>query len=335
MKIKKKLNILRHSLAFVAGVLITAPILYSFTKQPYSPPPVTRTATMATTAAAINDCLSQLGNVNGIKLYSQNDEDGALLQTLRCMGGHGTKEYFEFGSETGIEVNTRILRELYGWHGHLLDGGNENPDIALHKEYFTPSNIVSLLEKYKVSKDLDVLSVDCDYDDLFVTREILVGGYRPRVLIVEYNSNLGHELEVSAVPKPVGKERSVHWGGDCYFGASSPAIIRLVGAFGYTPVWSNNVNLMFVQKSQAKELGMIIPSLDRFPPVLKNGTIHSDCKGLFWVKFNPGVMETLATDPTVTHEAFAKSFPVVKLTYDSYDNEFSSWRIFREEEETD
>lgn len=31
-----------------------------------------------------HDCLVQLRNVKGIKLYSQNDEDGALLQVLRC-----------------------------------------------------------------------------------------------------------------------------------------------------------------------------------------------------------------------------------------------------------
>ena len=31
-----------------------------------------------------NNCLVQLGNVRGIKLYSQNDEDGALLEVLRC-----------------------------------------------------------------------------------------------------------------------------------------------------------------------------------------------------------------------------------------------------------
>ena len=31
-----------------------------------------------------NDCLVQLRNVKGIKLYSQNDEDGALLEVLRC-----------------------------------------------------------------------------------------------------------------------------------------------------------------------------------------------------------------------------------------------------------
>ena len=92
------------------------------------------------------------------------------------MGGMGKKEYFEFGSESGVEVNTRVLRELYGWHGHLLDGGNENPDIPLHKEYFTPSNIVSLLEKYEVSENLDVLSIDADYDDFWIMREIWLPG---------------------------------------------------------------------------------------------------------------------------------------------------------------
>ena len=73
------------------------------------------------------------------------------------MGGNGSKEYFEFDSESGVEVNTRILRDLYGWTGHLLDGSLENPDIPLHKDFFTPSNIVSLLQKYEVSKHLDVL----------------------------------------------------------------------------------------------------------------------------------------------------------------------------------
>ena len=129
-----------------------------------------------TTTGQSYDCLASVSHVQNIRLYSQNDEDGALLQILKCLGGHGKKEYFEFGSETGIEVNTRILRDLYGWKGHLLDGGNENPEIPLHKEWFTPSNIVSLLQKYNVDKNLDVLSVDTDYDDFWTTREILVAG---------------------------------------------------------------------------------------------------------------------------------------------------------------
>ena len=159
-----------------------------------------------------NDCFSHVSDVVGVRLYSQNDEDGALLQILWCMGGHGKQEYFEFGSETGVQVNTRILRELYGWHGHLLDGGNEDPAILLHKEWFTPSNIVSPLQKYRASKDLDVLSIDADYDDFCIMREILLAGYKPRVLIVEFNANFGHEWSVSTVAKPVGEETGIRWG---------------------------------------------------------------------------------------------------------------------------
>jgi len=170
------------------------------------------------------------------------------------VGGHGTKEYFEFGSESGVEVNTRILRELYDWHGHLLDGGYEDPSIPLHKEYFTPSNIVQLLQKYKVNKNLDVLSIDTDYDDLWIMREILVAGYKPRILITEYNCNFGYEWSVSTVMKPIGKEEDIHWSGDCYFGASASAFIKLAKVFGYTPVWSNTVNLMWVQIDLAIEL---------------------------------------------------------------------------------
>jgi hypothetical protein len=38
----------------------------------------------STSSMPTNDCLVQLGHVRDIKLYSQNDEDGALLQLLRC-----------------------------------------------------------------------------------------------------------------------------------------------------------------------------------------------------------------------------------------------------------
>ena len=176
-----------------------------------------------------NDCLSHVSHVTSLTLYSQNDEDGALLQILECMGGHGKKEYFEFGSHNGDEVNTRVLRDLYGWKGHLLDGFNENSEISLHKEFFTPSNIVSLLQKYQVSKDLDVLSIDMDYDDFWTCREILLAGYRPRVLITEYNVNFDSDrtLSVSVLPKPIGQETEVGWEADCYFDASANVFINL------------------------------------------------------------------------------------------------------------
>lgn len=283
-------------------------------------------------ATQTNDCLSRIGNVKGIKLYSQNDEDGAILQTLRCMGGHGTKEYFEFGSEDGTQVNTRLLRDLYGWHGHLLDGSNENAEIPLHKEFFTPSNIVSLLQKYGVGKNLDVLSVDCDYDDLYTTREILVNGYKPRVLINEYNVNFGSEWAVSTVAKPVGQEHTVHFKGNCYFGASAMALIRLVEPFGYIPVYSNDVNLIFVRLDQAQKLGMIIPSVENFPGPYARA-LHRGCPGRKWASIDFDIVKMKATDPNVSHTQFADSFPTVQLSSKDFPTgKRKGWRIFQEDE---
>lgn len=278
----------------------------------------------------LNDCLSRVENVRGIQLYSQNDEDGALLQILRCMGGHRSKEYFEFGSETGVHVNTRILRDLYGWQGHLLDGGHEDPSIPLHKEYFTPSNIVSLLQKYEVGKNLDVLSVDADYDDLYITREILVAGYRPRVLINEYTINFGSDWSVSTIAKPIGKEGEVGFNHNCYFGASAKAITSLVQAFGYTPVFSNDVNLMFVRLDQATELAMVIPSIDNFPGPALPKAQHKNCSGEKWKLIDLENVQTKAIDPTISHSTFAESFKDVVLTSKEYGGVKIKWRIFQE-----
>ena len=290
-----------------------------------------RTPLGTSPTAAQNDCLSRIGNVRNVQAYSQNDEDGAILQTLRCMGGHGTKEYFEFGSEDGTEVNTRLLRDMYGWHGHLLDGSNENPKISLHKEYFTPSNIISLLQKYEVSKNLDVLSVDTDYDDLYITREILLGGYKPRVLINEFNINFGSNWSVSTLQKPIGKESEVFWKGDCYMGASAMAMINLAKEFGYTPVFSNLVNLIFVRLDQAQELGMIIPSVNNFPSPFAFA-LHGNCSGRTWKLIDPNILAGKATDPKVSHSEFANSFTTVKLSHKDFTGtKGGNWRIFQEE----
>ena len=113
----------------------------------------------------------------------------------------------------------------------MLDRSNEDPPIPLHKEYFTLSNIASLLQKYKVSKELDLSSIDCDYDDFYTAREILLTGYRTCILVSEYNINFGAKWSVSAIVKPIGKELEFSWKGDCYFGVSVKAIMRLAKVF--------------------------------------------------------------------------------------------------------
>ena len=216
-----------------------------------------------------SQCLFSTPRFQGIKVYSQNDEDGILLHLLRCMGGHGKKEYFEFGAHDGMQVNTRVLRDHYGWRGLMLDGAFDKPEIGLHKEWFTPSNIVQLLEKYKVSKTVDVLSVDADCDDFWITREILLAGYKPRILIQEYNQHFDFEASISTLPKEIGKESEGH-AFRTYFGASALAFQRMLLAFGYTLVHSNKVNLFFVRTHIAAGLGLDLPAAyDVIPPLQK------------------------------------------------------------------
>ena len=214
-------------------------------------------------------CLLSTPRFQGIKVYSQNDEDGIILHLLRCMGGHGKKEYFEFGAHDGMQVNTRVLRDHYGWKGHMLDGAFDKPEIGLHKEWFTPSNIAQLLEKYEVSKTVDVLSVDADCDDFWITREILASGYKPRVLIQEYNPQFDSQTAISTLPKEIGKESEGH----CifmYYGASALAFQRMLYGFGYTLVHSNKVNLFFVRSDLASGLGLNLPAAyDVVQPVEK------------------------------------------------------------------
>ena len=117
-------------------------------------------------------------------LYSQNGEDGVILYLLTHVIKHdyrGTPvTYFEFGAESGVEVNTRLLRERFNATGVLMDGGYEDPRIGLHKEFITQENVRMLKEKYHVADDVDVLSVDLDRNDWWILKALMEGGIQVR-----------------------------------------------------------------------------------------------------------------------------------------------------------
>jgi hypothetical protein len=124
---------------------------------------------------------------------SQGSQDWYLEKIFDKIGS--TNKFFvEFGfnepnyTAGASGANTRNLYDQ-GWRGLLLDGNNDNPSINLHAHYLFASNIANIFETYKVPKDLDYLSCDMDSHDLFVFEAILQGGYRPRVITTEYNSN--------------------------------------------------------------------------------------------------------------------------------------------------
>jgi len=173
-----------------------------------------------------------LGWLHGLQrfeygVWSQNGEDGVLATIFKAIGlvgnAHtaaaapsavsgsmrswlaGGGSYVEFGAEDGQQCNTRVLREDHGWSGLLMDGGHANPAINLQREWVTAESINLLLSKHRVPPVFDLLVVDIDFNDYWVWQALLQAGqYRPRVVVVEINANLGSEraMTVRSVPSP-------------------------------------------------------------------------------------------------------------------------------------
>ncbi len=181
------------------------------------------------------------------RIFSQNNEDGVLEYIFDNIGTTN-KFYVEFGVEGAIECNTRYLYERYGWDGLLLDGSGRTPagdKRVIRNHFITAEVIVELFQKYDVPKDLDLLSVDIDRNDYYVMREILQAGYRPRVVIAEYNRNFGPK---DAFVVPYKKDE--RWRGDSHFGSSALAWVYLLDHFDYSSVYldTNGVNQFFLYR---------------------------------------------------------------------------------------
>ena len=123
------------------------------------------------------------------KVFSQNGEDGITMKLLELIydGDNHNKFYVEFGVESGKECNTRILREKYKWKGLQMDGSNEDNSINLKNEFITKENVVELFKKYDVPHNINLLSVDIDYNDFYCLKEILAN-YKCDIIICEYNA---------------------------------------------------------------------------------------------------------------------------------------------------
>jgi hypothetical protein len=179
-------------------------------------------------------------------VYSQHGEDGILDALFRTIGTTN-RYYVEFGVGDGSERNSRLLAERHGWHGLLMDGGFDDPRINLHREFITAENINDLFAKYGVPEEFDLLSIDVDGNDYWVWQR-LSERYRPRVIVAEYNANLGPNLR-----RTIAYDPEFVWSGTDYYGASLAALEALARTKGYVLVGceSLGVNAFFVRSDVA------------------------------------------------------------------------------------
>lgn len=191
------------------------------------------------------------------RVFSQWGDDG-IIQYLVSRVPTIRKEFVEFGVGDYRESNTRFLLENDGWRGLILDGGTQhirfirtNPigwrhAIEARSVMLTAENINQELLNAGFSGEIGLLSIDVDGNDYWILKAIEV--VKPGILIVEYNSIFGPDLEVTVPYDPSFSRTSKHHS-NLYFGASIAALCSAARDKGYALVGSNSagVNAYFVR----------------------------------------------------------------------------------------
>ena len=100
----------------------------------------------------------------------------------------------------------------------------------------------------RAGEKLTLLSVDTDLFDYHIVQRLMACGVRPRLLVLEYNSQVGPGVAWT-VPYPLG--RQTRWDKTGYFGASLLALAKLVRPFGYILLYADSmgVNAFFAHQT--------------------------------------------------------------------------------------
>jgi hypothetical protein len=176
------------------------------------------------------------------RVYSQYGEEG-VLETLFANVGETNRYLVDIGAGgagSGLS-NTRLFLER-GWRGVRFDVVASD---GVQAERITAENASDVFAKYNVPSEPDLLSLDIDGIDWYVLRELLIAGYRPRVICCEINGTLPAEPPVAIVYDPAHVFNETN-----YYGASLGAYRRLCEVHGYQLVWVHAaVNAFFVPES--------------------------------------------------------------------------------------
>jgi len=201
------------------------------------------------------------------RIFSQNGEDGVTMKLVELIynGNNDNKFYVEFGVQDGIECNTRILRESYNWKGLQMDGTNENNNFNLRKEFITKNNVVELFKKYNVPQNINLLSVDIDFNDFYCLKEILKN-YMCDIIICEYNST--HSVDEDKI---VIYEENGKWDGTNYFGASLLSFDKLAKKYNYSLIYCDKmgVNCFLIHNDLIKDKNIQFKNLGDISNIYK------------------------------------------------------------------
>jgi hypothetical protein len=195
-----------------------------------------------------------------LKVFSQNGEDGVLIEIFNRIGT--TNRFFvEFGIQDGIEGNAVLLAEVFGWSGLFIEA-DEDDHARLAERYdranvttkcaeVTPESVESQFASAAVPVEPDLLSIDIDGNDIYVWDAL--SRYRPRVVVIEYNSGIRESGPVAQPPDP-----SSRYTGSGAFGASLDALDVVAARRGYRLAHTDltGTNAFYVREELWPQLGV-------------------------------------------------------------------------------
>ncbi len=200
-------------------------------------------------------------NKHEYQVFSQNGEDG-IIQEIFDRIGTTNKYFIEFGVENGLECNSTNL--LYkDWKGLWIEGSDfhckqikerfkdliDKNQLSIQNEFINAENIESFFDRANAPLELDLLSIDIDYNDYYVWKAITK--YKPRVVIIEYNSIFRPDTHFVVKYNP-----NRMWDKTSHFGASLLALEQLGKQKGYclvSCVFSGS-NAFFVREDLVGDL---------------------------------------------------------------------------------
>jgi hypothetical protein len=170
------------------------------------------------------------------QVCSQNGEDGIIHEIFRRIGASG-RVFAEVGVGDGCENNTAFLVSQ-GWTGFWIDGCSNFLRALENRadlrggclKYLisiaTRENVAGLFDRLGVPREFDLLSLDIDQNTYYVWEGL--SGFRPRVVVVEYNSAIPSDIDWKGHYHPART-----WDGTQNFGASLKAFEMLGRQLGY------------------------------------------------------------------------------------------------------
>ena len=183
--------------------------------------------------------------------YAHGGED-VICRRLFARIGVCSKTAVEFGAHDALyKSNTAYFRLREGWRCILFDA--EPRSELVTRAQITAENINHVFDEAGVPKDLDLLSIDIDGNDLWVWKALT---YRPRVVIIEFNPKWSPRRRRTI---PYDASRGL-WDQTDYYGASAGALVKLAAEKGYALYASTASNLIFALEQyvlRAKNLGEV------------------------------------------------------------------------------